>query len=85
VGEFLSGYDASAWFGIAAPKQTPVQIIELLNREINAGLDDPTLKARIAEFGGIPLAGTFADFEKLFVRDAEKWAKVMKAANIKAE
>lgn len=85
VGEFLSGYDASAWFGIAAPKQTPVELIELLNREINAGLDNPTLKARIAEFGGIPLTGTSADFEKLFVRDTEKWAKVMKAANIKAE
>ncbi len=85
VGEFLPGYEASVWFGIGAPKKTPAEIVERLNKEINAGLKDPTISARLSEGGGIPLTGSTADFEKLFVDDARKWAKVMREANIKPE
>ncbi len=85
LGEFLPGYEASVWFGIGAPKKTPAEIVERLNKEINAGLTDPTLGARLSEGGGIPLTGSTADFEKLFVADAQKWAKVMREANIKPE
>jgi tripartite-type tricarboxylate transporter receptor subunit TctC len=85
VGEFLPGYDASVWFGIGAPKRTPAEIVERLNKEINAGLNDPTLNARLRDLGATPLTGSPADFEKHFVGDTEKWAKVMKAANIKPE
>jgi tripartite-type tricarboxylate transporter receptor subunit TctC len=85
LGEFVPGYEASVWFGIGAPKKTPTEILKRLNAEINAGLNDPTLRARVTEGGGIPLTGTTADFEKLFVDDAQKWAKVMREANIKPE
>jgi tripartite-type tricarboxylate transporter receptor subunit TctC len=85
VGEFLPGYEASVWFGIAAPKKTSADIVERLSKEINAGLNDPTLKKRLDEGGGTPLTGSSADFEKLFVGDTEKWAKVIKVANIKPE
>jgi len=85
VSEFVPGYEASVWFGIGAPKKTPAAIVERLNTEINAGLNDPTLRARVSEGGGIPLTGSTADFEKLFIDDAQKWAKVMREANVKAE
>ena len=85
IGEFVPGYEASVWFGIAARQQTPAEIIELLNKEINAGLSDSSLKARLSEFGGTALKGTPGEFERLFAGDAEKWAKVMRAANIKPE
>jgi tripartite-type tricarboxylate transporter receptor subunit TctC len=85
IGEFLPGYEASVWFGIGAPKQTPKAIVDRLNREINAGLNDPTLKARLGDLGVAPLTGSPADFEKLFVGDTEKWAKVMQAGNIRSE
>jgi tripartite-type tricarboxylate transporter receptor subunit TctC len=85
VGEFLPGYEANVWFGIGAPKKTPAEIVERLNKEINAGLVDPKLSARLREGGGIPLTGSNADFEKLFVDDARKWAKVMRDADIKLE
>jgi tripartite-type tricarboxylate transporter receptor subunit TctC len=85
IGEFVPGYESSVWFGIAARRQTPVEIIEVLNKEINAGLSDPALNARLGEFGGTALKGTPAEFEGLFVGDAKKWAKVMRAANIKSE
>jgi len=85
IGEFVPGYEASVWFGIAARRQTPVEIIELLNKEINAGLSDTSLNARLREFGGTALKGTPAEFERLFVGDAQKWAQVMRAANIKPE
>ena len=85
IGEFLPGYDASVWFGVAAPKQTPPDIVDLLNKEINAGLADPALSARLGDVGGTPLKGSSADFEKLFVGDSEKWTKVMRAANVKVE
>jgi tripartite-type tricarboxylate transporter receptor subunit TctC len=84
VGEFLPGYEANVWFGIGAPRQTPGDIVERLNREINAGLNDPTLRGRLDQFGGTPLTGTPAEFEKRFVADSEKWAKVIREANIKS-
>jgi tripartite-type tricarboxylate transporter receptor subunit TctC len=85
VGDFVSGYEASSLFGLAAPKQTPVAVIDRLNREINAALDDPTLKKRLIELGGTLLAGSPADFGKLLADDTEKWSKVIRAANIKPE
>jgi tripartite-type tricarboxylate transporter receptor subunit TctC len=85
VGEFLPGYEANTWFGIAAPKQTAADIVGLLNNEINAGLKDPEISARLKELGSIPLVGSPAEFEKTFVGDTEKWAKVIKAADIKPE
>jgi tripartite-type tricarboxylate transporter receptor subunit TctC len=85
VGEFLPGFEASVWFGIGAPRNTPPDIIEKLNKEINAALEDPKLKARLAELGGTVLAGSPDDFGKLIVDDTEKWAKVIKSAGIKAE
>jgi tripartite-type tricarboxylate transporter receptor subunit TctC len=85
VGEFLPGFDASVWFGIGAPKQTPAAIIDTLNREINAALDDPKLKTRLIDLGGTLLAGSPADFGKLIADDTEKWGKVIRAANIKPE
>jgi tripartite-type tricarboxylate transporter receptor subunit TctC len=85
VGEFLPGYEASGWFGIGAPKNTPVEIIEKLNREINAGLAEPKMKARLADLGGTPLLGSPADFGKLIADETEKWGKVIRAANIKPE
>jgi tripartite-type tricarboxylate transporter receptor subunit TctC len=85
VGEFLPGYEASVWFGVGAPRNTPAEIVERLNKEINAGLADPTLKARIGELGGTALAVSTAEFGKLFAEDAEKWGKVVRAANIQPE
>ena len=85
VGEFVPGYEASAWFGIGAPKDTPAEIVDKLNKEINAGLADPKIKARLAELGGTVLAGSPADFGKLIADETEKWAKVIKFAGIKAE
>ena len=85
VGEFLPGYEASFWYGIGAPRNTPVEVIEKLNKEINASLAEPKMKARLAEFGGTPLVGSPAEFGKLIAGDTEKWGKVIRAANIKAE
>jgi tripartite-type tricarboxylate transporter receptor subunit TctC len=85
IAEFLPGYDAAVWFGVGAPKRTPREIVELLNKEINAGLADPTLSVRITDLGGNVLKGPPSEFEKHFVGDTEKWAKVIKAANIKPE
>jgi tripartite-type tricarboxylate transporter receptor subunit TctC len=85
VGDFLPGYEATAWYGIGAPKSTPAEIIDKLNREINAGLADATIKARLADLGCDPLPMTAAEFGKLITDETEKWAKVIKAANIKPE
>jgi tripartite-type tricarboxylate transporter receptor subunit TctC len=85
IGEFLPGYDASVWFGVAARSQTPRDIVDLLNKEINAGLADPALSARLGEVGGTPLKGSSADFERLFVGDSKKWSALMATANIKSE
>ena len=83
VGEFVPGYEASRWFGIGAPRNTPAEIVDKLNKEINAGLADPKIKARLADLGGTVLAGSPADFGKLIADETEKWAKVIRAANIK--
>jgi len=85
VGEFVAGYETITFQGIGAPKSTPVDIIDRLNREINAGLADPKLKTRLAELGGVPMPMTPADFGKFIADETEKWAKVIRAANIKAE
>jgi tripartite-type tricarboxylate transporter receptor subunit TctC len=78
VGEFVPGFEASYWGGVGAPKNTPQEIVTLLNKEINAGLADPSIKARLAELGGSPLVGSPADFGKLVADEIDKWGKVVK-------
>ena len=85
VAEFVPGFEASSWFGIAAPKGTPTEIVERLNRESNAGLADPMIKTRLVDMGGTPLSGSPADYGKLIANETEKWGKVIRAAGIKAE
>jgi tripartite-type tricarboxylate transporter receptor subunit TctC len=85
VGEFVRGYEASVWYGIGAPRNTPVEGIDKLNKEINAALANPKIKARLADLGGAVLALSPADFVKLITEDTEKWGKVIRAANIKLE
>src|SRR5215204_1845916 len=85
VGDFVPGYETSAWQGVGAPKNTSVEIVERLNKEINAGLADPKIKERLANLGGTVLAASPADFGKLIAEETEKWGKVIRAANIKAE
>ena len=85
IGEFVAGYEMSAWYGIGAPRGTPAEVVDKLNKAVNAGLADPKLKARFADLGGIPLGGAPADFAKLIADETEKWGKVIRAANIKAE
>jgi tripartite-type tricarboxylate transporter receptor subunit TctC len=85
IGEFVLGYEASGWQGIGAPAKTPREIIDKLNREVNAGLNDPKFKARLADLGVMPVAGTPADFGKLIADETEKWGKVIRAANIKPD
>jgi tripartite-type tricarboxylate transporter receptor subunit TctC len=85
VGEFVSGYEASGTQGLGAPRNTPGEIIEVLNREINAGLADPKIRARIVSLGNTPLALSPAEYRKLLVEDTEKWAKVVKSAGLKPD
>jgi len=85
VGEFAPGYEASGWFGIGAPRNTPVEIIDKLNKATNAGLADPKMKARLADLGGTVMAGSPADFGNHIAKETEKWGKVIRAANIKPE
>ena len=85
VGEFLPGYEVSVWFGAGAPKNTPTEIVDRLNKDINAGLADPKLKARLAELGGTVLAASPTDFGKLITDETEKWGNVIRTLNIKAE
>jgi tripartite-type tricarboxylate transporter receptor subunit TctC len=85
VSEFVPGYEASAWYGIGAPKDTPAEIIDKLNRAVNAILDDPTSKARFAELGASLLQGSSADFGKLVAEETEKWGKVVKFCGAKAD
>ena len=85
VGDFVPGYEASSWEGIAAPKNTPPEIIDKLNREINAGLVDPSLRERFTNLGAAVLIGSPADFSKLIADETEKWGKVIRAANIRPE
>jgi tripartite-type tricarboxylate transporter receptor subunit TctC len=85
VSEYLPGYEASSWFGIAAPKGTPAEIVDSLNRQTNAGLADPTIKARLLDMGGMLLNGSPVDFGKLIADETEKWGKVIREAGIRAE
>jgi tripartite-type tricarboxylate transporter receptor subunit TctC len=85
VGEFVPGFEASGWNGVGAPRNTPIEIIDKLNREINHALADPKLKARLADLGGTVLPGSPADFGKLIADETEKWGKVIRAANIRVQ
>jgi tripartite-type tricarboxylate transporter receptor subunit TctC len=85
VGSFVPGYEASAFFGVSAPRDTPAEIIDKLNKEINAALADPKIKARLDNLGGAVLAGSPSDFGKLIADETEKWAKVVKFAGIKPD
>jgi tripartite-type tricarboxylate transporter receptor subunit TctC len=85
VDEFVPGYEASIWFGIGAPKKTPTEILDKLNNEINAAVADPNMKVRLADLGGTILAGSPADFGKFIADETEKWGKVIRTVNIKAE
>ena len=85
LGEFLPGFEASAWVGVAVPRNTPAEVIERLNREINAGLADPKIKARLTDLGGAVFAVSPAEFARHVTDETEKWGKVIRAANIKPE
>ena len=85
MGEFLPGYEASAWWGIGAPANTPAEIIGTLNAHVNAGLADPKLKARLADLGATTLALAPTKFGRLVADETEKWGKVIRAAGIKPE
>ena len=85
VGDFVPGFEASAMFGLGAPRATPLEIVERLNSEINAGLADPKIKARLAELAGVVLAGSPADFGKLIAAETEKWGKVVKFSGAKPD
>ncbi|HEY2532611.1 MAG TPA: tripartite tricarboxylate transporter substrate binding protein [Xanthobacteraceae bacterium] len=85
ISEFIPGYEASAWYGLSAPKGTPAEVVETLNREVNLALADPEMRRRLVDLGGTMLAGSPADFGKLTRDETEKWAKVVQAANIKID
>jgi len=85
VAEFVPGYEASAWYGVGAPKGTPPEIIDTLNKAVNAILADPAAKSRFTELGATLLPGSAADFGKLVADETEKWGKVIRFAGIKAE
>jgi len=83
MGEFVPGYEASGWTGICVPRNTPIEVVQKLNKAINAGLADPTMKARFSDLGATTLPGSSADFGKLIAAETEKWGKVIRAGNIK--
>jgi len=85
VGEFVPGYEASFWYGVGVPKNTPAEIVDKLNEAINAGLADPKMLARLSELEASPIAGSPTDFGKLIAEETEKWGKVVKFAGIKAD
>jgi tripartite-type tricarboxylate transporter receptor subunit TctC len=85
IDEFLPGFEASGWYGIAAPKDTPLEIVDRLNKEINGGLADPRTKQRLADLGCLLFAGSPADFAKFVAVEIERWTKVVQAAGLKAE
>jgi tripartite-type tricarboxylate transporter receptor subunit TctC len=85
IGDFVPGFEASGWQGIGAPRNTPTEVIEKLNREVNAALANPKFKARLADLGAIVLSGSPAEFKKHIADEVEKWGKVIRAANIKPE
>ena len=83
IGEFVPGYEASGWTGICVPRNTPIEVVQKLNKAINTGLADPTMKARFSDLGATTLPGSSADFGKLIAAETEKWGKVIRAGNIK--
>src|SRR6185295_1997282 len=85
VGDFVPGYEASAFYGIGAPRKTPAEIVDRLNKEINVGLADPTMKARLADLGSAAFVGSPADFGNLIADETEKWSKVVRAASLRSE
>jgi len=85
VGEFVPGYEASGWFGVGAPKATPAEIVDKLNKEVNAALHDRKMKVRLADLGGVPLPGSPAELAKMIADETEKWGKVIKFAGIKPQ
>jgi tripartite-type tricarboxylate transporter receptor subunit TctC len=85
VAEFVPGYEASGWFGVGAPRDTPVEIIDKLNKEIHAGVADPKMKAQLADLGGLALTASPSDFGKLIVEETEKWGKVVKLSGAKLD
>jgi tripartite-type tricarboxylate transporter receptor subunit TctC len=85
VGDSVPGFEASTWQGIGAPKNTPVEIIDTLNKEINAALADPKIRARLADLGSVPMPMSQAEFKNFVAIETGKWSKVIRAANIKAE
>jgi tripartite-type tricarboxylate transporter receptor subunit TctC len=85
IGDFVPRFEASTWYGLGAPRNTPAEIVEKLNKEINAALTDPKMKARLADLGGTALPGSPANFGRLLADETDKWGKVIRAANIKAE
>ena len=85
LGQFVPGYEATVWLGIGAPRNTPSEIIESLNKEVNVALADPKIRARIADLGYMPFVSSSEEFEKFVASETEKWRKVVRAANIKAE
>jgi tripartite-type tricarboxylate transporter receptor subunit TctC len=85
VGEFVPGYEISTWYGVGAPKGTPAEVIDKINKEIDAGLADPKMKARFADLGDVPMPMTPAEFGKFIADETEQWGKVIHAANIKPE
>jgi len=85
VGDFVPGYEASTWYGLGGPKNTPADVIDRLNKEVNNALADPRMKSRLADLGGTVLPGSPAEFGKLIAEETEKWGKVIRAANIKPE
>jgi tripartite-type tricarboxylate transporter receptor subunit TctC len=85
VADFVPGYEANQWYGLSAPKNTPAEIVARLNREINAGIADHAMKARLAAIGGEPLPGSAGEFGRLIAEETEKWGKVVRAAGIKPE
>ncbi|MCX7310390.1 MAG: tripartite tricarboxylate transporter substrate-binding protein, partial [Alphaproteobacteria bacterium] len=85
VGETVKGYEGSAWFGVGVPKGTPKEVIEKLNKEINAALKDEKMLAKLTELGGIPMPGTAEEFGKINEAETEKWAKVVKASGAKVD
>ena len=85
IGEFVPDYEVNLWNGVGAPRDTPAEIVEKLNGEINAGLADPKIRARLAELGSVPMPLSPTEFGKLWADDTEKWGKVIRAANIKAD
>lgn len=85
VGDFVPGYETSQWYGMCAPKKTPQDIVDKLNKEINTAIAEPAMTTRLAALGGEPLPGSPAEFGKLIAEETEKWAKVVRAAGIKPE